>query len=218
MMGSCKVTQSPIIQAVNCRETRSNILLQDTSINVQTDEHLETLLARCALRDQAAFRTLYDEVVGKLNGIALRITGSTDIAEDVLQVSFTQIWNDCKSYRPDIARPMTWMTTIVRHRAFDRLKADHRRQRVIDESVEIEIDALIAGESGPMEHAVLDNAREELDQCMERLSQSQQRSVMLAYYYGFSREEIAQKLGGTAGTIKSWLHRGLKRLEECLAR
>lgn len=181
------------------------------------DDHLETLLARCALRDQAAFKTLYEEVAGKLNGIALRITGSRDVAEDVLQVSFTQIWEDCKTYRPDIARPMTWMTSIVRHRSLDRVKAEQRRHRVIDESVDVEITELISRERGPMEHFMLDQTRDDLGQCMERLSDGQQRAVMLAYYYGFSREEIATKLDTVAGTVKSWLHRGLKRLEECLA-
>lgn len=193
--------------------------MRDTTTSPgNTDDHLQALLARCALRDQAAFKLLYEEVAAKLNGIALRITGSRDIAEDVLQLSFTQIWNDCKTYRPDIARPMTWMTSIVRHRSLDRIKAERRRTRVIDESVDVEIAELASSEKGPMEYFALNQSREEIGQCMERLSAPQQRSVMLAYYFGLSREEIAAKLDCAAGTVKSWLHRGLKRLEECLAR
>ncbi|MFK7977432.1 MAG: RNA polymerase sigma factor [Halioglobus sp.] len=212
------------MQAIYTPHARGQRFLLDTTLNsgssddqTKGDSHLETLLARCALRDQAAFKALYDEVAAKLNGIAIRITGSRDIAEDVLQVSFTQIWNDCKTYRPDIARPMTWMTSIVRHRSLDRLKADQRRVRVIDDSIELEINELASREKGPMEHFVLEQTRDDLSECMERLSESQQRSVMLAYYYGLSREEIATKLDTAAGTVKSWLHRGLKRLEECLA-
>lgn len=181
------------------------------------DARLAELLARCALRDQNALRVLYQEVGARLNGVAARITRAPDIAEDVLQISFTQIWNDAERYRPDIARPMTWMTSIVRHRALDRLKADRRRTNVIDESIELEADQLASGDRGPMEHFALSESQSDLHACLERLSEAQQRSVMLAYYYGYSREEIAAKLDTAVGTVKSWLHRGLQRLEQCLA-
>lgn len=188
---------------------------QDADVD-DRDVRLANLLARCALRDQNALRILYQEVAAKLNGVALRITRAPDVAEDVLQISFTQIWNDAERYRPDIARPMTWMTSIVRHRALDRLKADRRRSSVIDESVELEADQLASGDRGPMEHFALNESQSELRSCLERLSERQQRSVMLAYYYGYSREEIATKLNTAVGTVKSWLHRGLQRLEQCL--
>lgn len=188
---------------------------QDADVD-DRDARLANLLARCALRDQNALRILYQEVAAKLNGVALRITRAPDIAEDVLQISFTQIWNDAERYRPDIARPMTWMTSIVRHRALDRLKADRRRSSVIDENVELEADQLASGDRGPMEHFALNESQSELRSCLERLSERQQRSVMLAYYYGYSREEIATKLNTAVGTVKSWLHRGLQRLEQCL--
>lgn len=188
---------------------------QDADVDDQ-DARLANLLARCALRDQNALRVLYQEVAAKLNGVAYRITRAPDIAEDVLQISFTQIWNDAERYRPDIARPMTWMTSIVRHRALDRLKADRRRSSVIDENVELEADQLASGDRGPMEHFALNESQSELRSCLERLSERQQRSVMLAYYYGYSREEIATKLNTAVGTVKSWLHRGLQRLEQCL--
>ena len=188
---------------------------QDAEID-DRDARLAELLARCALRDQSALRLLYEEVAAKLNGIAFRITRAQDIAEDVLQISFTQIWNDAERYRPDLARPLTWMTSIVRHRALDRLKADRRRSNVIDDNVELEADELASGDRGPMEHFALSESQGELRSCLERLSERQQQAVMLAYYYGYSREEIAAKLNSAVGTVKSWLHRGLQRLEQCL--
>ena len=188
---------------------------QDAETDDQ-DARLAELLARCALRDQSALRLLYGEVAAKLNGIAFRITRAQDIAEDVLQVSFTQIWNDAARYRPDIARPLTWMTSIVRHRALDRLKADRRRGNLIDENVELEAEQLTSGDRGPMEHFALNETQGDLRSCIERLSARQQQAVMLAYYYGYSREEIAVRLNSAVGTVKSWLHRGLQRLEQCL--
>lgn len=182
----------------------------------ERDDQLMALLSRCALRDQAALRNLYDLVAAKLNGIAFRITGSRDLAEDVLQISFNQIWKDAAHYRPDIARPMTWMTSIVRHRSLDKIKAERRRTRVIDESVALETEQLASKERGPLDLFELGETKGKLSLCLERLSDMQQRSVLLAYYYGFSREEISTKLDAAVGTVKSWLHRGLQRLEQCL--
>ncbi len=182
----------------------------------ESDERLLDLLSRCALRDQAALRALYDEVAAKLNGIAFRITGSRDIAEDVLQTSFVQIWADAGKYRPDIARPMTWLTSIVRHRALDRLKAERRRGRVIDETVELETIQIVSRDKGPLDHFALHETQGRLKTCLQRLSDAQQQAVMLAYCYGYTRGEIAEKLDTAAGTVKSWLHRGLQRLEQCL--
>lgn len=194
--------------------SRGSLEHQDTDAEDQ-DGRLADLLARCALRDQNALRVLYEEVAEKLNGVAFRITRAPDIAEDVLQVSFTQIWRDAERYRPDIARPMTWMTSIVRHRALDRLNADRRRSNVIDESIELEVDQLASVGREALEHFGLNESQSDLRYYLERLSEGQQRSVLLAYYYGYSREEIAAKLNTAVGTVKSWMHRGLQRLEQC---
>ncbi|MEO0574308.1 MAG: sigma-70 family RNA polymerase sigma factor [Pseudomonadota bacterium] len=190
--------------------------LSNTTELAQRDDQLIDLLSRCALRDQTALRALYEQVAAKLNGIAFRITGSRDSAEDVLQISFNQIWKDAERYRPDIARPLTWMTSIVRHRSLDRVKAERRRGRLIDETVEMETEQLASNERGPMDLFELGETQGQLSACLARLSDTQKRSVMLAYYYGFSREEISVTLNAAVGTVKSWLHRGLQRLEQCL--
>ena len=183
-----------------------------------TDQELHRLLSRCALRDPSALRSLYDEVAAKLNGVAYRITGSRDMAEDVLQISLIQIWESAPSYRPDLGRPMTWLTSIVRHRALDRVRAERRRHRVVDEAVELEAMQLVSADPGPPEHFALHQTSGRLDTCLKRLSDAQRHAVMLAYYYGHTREETAEKLNAAVGTVKSWLHRALRRLEQCLTR
>ena len=183
-----------------------------------TDRELHRLLSRCALRDPSALRSLYDAVAAKLNGVAYRITGSRDMAEDVLQISLIQIWESAPSYRPDLGRPMTWLTSIVRHRALDRVRAERRRHRVVDEAVELEAMQLVSADPGPPEHFALHQTSGRLDTCLKRLSDAQRHAVMLAYYYGHTREETAEKLNAAVGTVKSWLHRALRRLEQCLTR
>ena len=83
---------------------------------------LETLLGRVAIGDRQALRAVYELSAAKLFGLALRITGKRDLAEDVVQESFVSIWHHAGDYRPQLAAPMTWMTTIVRNRALDALR------------------------------------------------------------------------------------------------
>src|SRR5688572_11780816 len=90
------------------------------------DRELETLLARCALRDTAAIKVLYDHLGGYFNVIAFRLLKSEDLSNDVLQEAFVQIWQNAGTYRADLATPLTWMTSIVRYRALDRLAKEKR--------------------------------------------------------------------------------------------
>ena len=77
-------------------------------------------MARCALRDQRAFRDLYRHTSAKLYAVALRIVRRDDWAEEVLQESFVNIWNHITEYSSARSAPLTWMTAIVRNRAFTR--------------------------------------------------------------------------------------------------
>ena len=78
---------------------------------------LAALLARCGLRAQRALADLYQITSAKLFGVALRILRREDWAEEVLQESFLNIWNHAADYAADKSQPLTWMTSIVRHRA-----------------------------------------------------------------------------------------------------
>src|SRR5690242_1203607 len=89
---------------------------------VLAPEQLSDLLARCALRDQRAFASLYQSSSAKLFAVAVRITRRRDWAEEVLQEAFVNIWNHAESYNPTKSAPMTWMTAIVRNRALDCLR------------------------------------------------------------------------------------------------
>lgn len=177
-------------------------------------EQLPDLLARCALKDQAAFKQLYDQTASKLNGIAYRILNNIDSANEVLQEAFIQIWAHAAEYRSDVSQPMTWMASIVRYRAFDRLKLENRR---IEGS---QIKADLATFESLVDNGLDQGKSCEIDQqleiCLARLEQAQQQSILMAYYYGFSREEISAHFEKPVNTVKSWLKRGLERLLQCL--
>ena len=95
---------------------------------IDSTDALENLLARITLNDQTALEQLYSSVAPKLNGIAMKIVNDTDLANDVLQETFLQIWDNAGDYRRDQSEPMTWMTSLLRYRALDKLRSENREK------------------------------------------------------------------------------------------
>ena len=87
------------------------------------DTPLPELMARVALQDRAAFKSLYQATCGSLFSVALRILRNDNWADDVLQEAYVNIWHNAAAYRPGAGAPMTWMINIVRNKAIDALRA-----------------------------------------------------------------------------------------------
>ncbi len=177
------------------------------------DDELINLIARCALRDQAALKALFERVGPYLNAVAWRILKTTELSNEVLQDAFLQIWNNAASYRPHLARPLTWMASITRYRALDRLD---KERRIRHKSLSLEDTGDLPGGAEPEHNLGASQMRFHLHQCLSTLGDNIKRSIELAYLQGYSREEIAQQFSTNANTVKSWLHRGAERLKLCL--
>ena len=87
---------------------------------------LQADIARLALGERAALRRVYEATSAHLFGIALRILNRRDLAEDVLQEAFVNIWHHAGSYQASQAQPMTWLISIVRNKALDQLRSGKR--------------------------------------------------------------------------------------------
>jgi len=178
---------------------------------------LNIWLASIANKDPQAFRSLYDATSPNLFGFLLRILIKRELAEEALQESFVSIWNNANSYRPHLSAPMTWMTTIVRNKAFDLL----RRQ---DATVEMDNDSFDQDLLNTMESTALtpnDNLQltqdaQALARCFTKLEGMQKQAIVLAYYHDTSHSDIASQLTLPVGTVKTWIRRGLERLRVCL--
>ncbi len=185
---------------------------------------LAQLLARVALGDRAAFAALYKAVSAQLLGVILRIQRDRTQAEDVLQEIFVSIWRAAQGYDAARAQPMTWLTSIARHRAIDSLRRGKTEVATVsslsndddDESPSL-VDTLPSELDGPMR--ALEQAAEAraVSRCLGTLSAEQQQCVALAYYQGLSHSEVAQHLRQPLGTVKSWVRRALIALKDCLA-
>ncbi|UIF85450.1 sigma-70 family RNA polymerase sigma factor [Cupriavidus sp. UYPR2.512] len=180
-------------------------------------ERLAALLQAVAIGDRQALRGLYDLSATKLFGLALRITGRRDWAEDVVQESFVSIWHHAGDYRPHLAAPMTWMTAIVRNRALDCLRRASAAH--VGQTVELDEDLgewLADDAAGPAELADASQQARALNRCLQRLDQPQRQAIMLAYLQDLSHAELAARLRAPLGTVKSWIRRGLERLRSCM--
>ena len=175
---------------------------------------LADLIARCALRDQAAFAELYRLTSAKLFSVCVRILRRDDQAEEALQDSYVNIWNHCADYRLELAAPMTWMTSIVRNRALD-LKRRPALE-VTGEDSDAWVEAFADQAPGPAEQAQDAAAARRLEQCLDRVDARQRQVLALAFTHGLSHSELAEHLRVPLGSIKTWIRRGLIRLKDCL--
>lgn len=181
------------------------------------DQELAALLARCALRDQRALKALYDRLAPFLNGVAFRILHSDDLCNEVLQEAFVQIWQKADTYREDKAKPLTWMTSIVRYRAIDKLQMEKRHQHHLagaHESDELEqLESTVA----PDQEYEQQQTQTHIQECLAHMNERVKTCIELAYLRGYSREELAERFDTKVNTVKSWLHRGSEKLRQCLS-
>jgi RNA polymerase sigma factor (sigma-70 family) len=189
------------------------------AIDDNHNAQLKSWLAATARQDTTAFRQLYNATSAKLFGFALRILIKRELAEEVLQESFVNIWNNAGSYQSSLAAPMTWMTTIVRNKAFDTL-------RRVDDAVEIDADtfdkdvmtALESNDPTPLDALQISSDAKALAGCMSGLEGQHRQAVALAFFHDLSHSEVAEQMKLPIGTVKTWIRRSLERLRNCLAK
>lgn len=168
---------------------------------------------------EAALRELYDRTSTKLFGLAVRVVGSRDRAEDVLQEAFITIWRSAPDYRASLSPPLAWMGMIVRSRALDLLR--RRASERADTSVELDdyISDTVAGDSpDPLDTTQASEQAWALHQCLGRLEAKQREVLSLAYLRDLSHSELSEQLKLPLGTVKTWIRRGLEQLRGCMAR
>lgn len=178
-----------------------------------SDDALASLIARTSLRDQRAFKQLYDATSSYLNGVAYRILGNTALSEEALQEAYLQVWKNAHSYRPSKARAMTWLISITRYRALDKLA---KLQRFNEQPIDPDSDNIACEQPQPDGAYQQWQMSQAFTRCFEQLDRQQAACLKLAYLEGHSREAIARAMAAKVNTVKSWLRRAQEKLKSCL--
>ncbi len=171
------------------------------------------LMRRVAKRDRAAFAALYQATSAKLFGVVARIISRRDIAGEILQETYVRIWEKAGDFDSSKGSPMAWMATIARNRALDEVR--RVQPKALDdmpggfEPAAEEVDPLASRERSEQLTALM--------KCLNLLDQEKRQIVMLAYYRGASREALSKRFDRPVPTIKTWLHRSLAQLKDCLS-
>ncbi len=176
---------------------------------LRTDEDLLTALAE---QDASALEELYDRYGRLAFSLAVRIIGSPETAEEIVQEAFLSIWRGATTYQTGRGAVRTWLMSITHHRAIDAVRRrasrvqtapiDDRMQFVGDQDVWLDVSRTLT--------------REEVRSALTVLPDEQRESIELAYLGGLSYPEIAARLDLPLGTVKSRLRLGLQKLRGLL--
>ena len=173
---------------------------------------VESLVATGA-EDRAAFGRVYRLTSSKLFGICLRICGSRQAAEDVLQEVYVTIWKQAGGYDPGRSSPITWLATIARNRSIDwrRARGNQMSDAMPEALPEPSDPSPLASET-----ILLDEADRHLHRCLDGLDQGQRDAIRTAFFDGLTYNELAVRADVPLGTMKSRVRRGLAQLRNCL--
>ncbi|WP_299848424.1 sigma-70 family RNA polymerase sigma factor [uncultured Roseovarius sp.] len=178
---------------------------------MSTVDEIETLIGKVSLGDRQAFSRLYDLTHAKLFGVSLRILNNRASAEDVLQETYMKIWRYADRYASKGTSPMTWLITIARNTAIDKL-----RTRRDSEDIEGMAETLASSGPTPEQVAVASGEAGRIAHCLEQLEEPRDKAVRGAYLEGLSYAELSEKLSVPLNTIRTWLRRSLISLRECM--
>ncbi len=171
------------------------------------------LLQRIAQKDSPSFQAFYRKYSGLIFTAIANVLNDHHDAEDVMQEVLVQIWNKAHLYEPRKGKPLTWVTTMARNRAIDRIRAKQRRARLNDG---FEQENRVAQFEFEESSAELFEAKERgrvLRQAVSRLTSDQREAIVLTYFTGLTQAEVADKLNEPLGTVKARIRRGISRLE-----
>jgi len=172
------------------------------------------LLKAIVRQDETALAELYDRYRVILFGLLVRILNNREEAEDILQDVFIQVWRRAKDFDEKRGRPFTWLVTLARSRAIDRLRQLGARQRLASGAAQEQSETV----SDALSDTIRLAQRETVRQALAELPEEQRNTLVLAYFEGLTQSEIAAKLNAPLGTIKTRMRSGMIKLRALLGK
>lgn len=173
-----------------------------------SEEELVILLQN---KDQKAFSYLYDNYAGALNGVIYRMVENRELAEDILQEAFIKIWNNFSNYDHLKGRLFTWMLNITRNLTIDTLRSKGYKKQTKISSDENSV-SNYTDDSKVAERFDSMGLRKQL----VNLKPEQRSIIDLAYFNGYTQDEISKELGIPLGTVKTRMRTAILELRKIL--
>jgi RNA polymerase sigma-70 factor (ECF subfamily) len=166
--------------------------------------------------DETALGALYDQWVRSLYSLVLHLLKDPDEAEDVVEETFWQAWRKASSYEPSKGAVSTWLLTIGRRKALDRIRA--RRRYKEDAIGRDQVFAnLPAPGLDPSEQTEGKELKAHVHAALQELPSEQREVLELGYFKGLSQTEIADVTGQPLGTVKTRMRLAMQKLREPLS-
>lgn len=178
-----------------------------------TRADIEDMIQRVALHDRAAFQALYSATSAKLFGVILRVLKDRAAAEDVLQEVYLRLWQGgAETFATGRASPISWLCTIARNRAIDRLRRI-KPVKPLEDAPE-----MVEPSPGPEAMAIASSERARIGACLDELDGKRADAVRAAYLDGHTYADLAARFDVPLNTMRTWLRRSLLTLKDCLTR
>ena len=175
------------------------------------------LVAQVARGDRNAFSRLYDLSSSLLFTLAKRILDESDETSELLQEVYVEIWQKARQFDPNRGSPLSWMVTMTRSRALDRVRSKGWKARILTEHLDDHsmVQPVTSG-TGPQESVEARELKEIVGKALRVLPDEQCLVLELSYYEGLSHREIADRLQEPVGTIKTRIRLAVMKLRESL--
>ena len=199
----------------------------DVSIRINSERTLsdtpdETLAARVSRGDSAALEALYDRYASRVLGISMKIVDDQALAEDILQETFWRVWQSAATYQPQLGAFTGWLFRIARNLSIDAYRRRNVRPQAIMKASEAGSDPILEETPDPdadvAEQAQSILMNRQVRKALASLPDVQRRVIEMAYFYGMTRQEIAEATGEALGTIHTRARLALQKLRGELKR
>jgi RNA polymerase sigma-70 factor, ECF subfamily len=174
------------------------------------------LVRLMAAGENQALGALYDRWHAVVHGVVARLLRQPDDIEDVVEETFWQAWRQASRFDPSRGAVQTWLLTIARSRALDRVRSLRRRREESLEGDDGQIVIQEAAASDPGLDAEASERRRIVVAALSGLPAEQREALELGYYGGLSQTEIAERTGQPLGTVKTRMRLAMQKLRSQL--
>jgi RNA polymerase sigma-70 factor (ECF subfamily) len=177
----------------------------------------EQLMKRVANGDAAALESLYEQYASAVMGLAVKMLGDRAAAEEVVQETFWRVWRNAASFCEQQGAFSSWLFGVTRNLAIDswrRRKA--RPQPIFDDAEERQLEYNLDPNADVSESAWTAIKHVQVHEALGALPPAQRQVVEMAFFWGMTRQEIAESMGVPLGTVHTRARLGLQKLREVL--